>query len=316
MTHNLIFVGIDVGKTELFVNVNASETSFCVPNSEDGHAALAARLCALGEDKAAIRIGFEATGGYETALWLALTEDGFLPRQLPPARIKAFGRSKGGKAKTDPIDARLICRFMMENPSVGKLLQPQILRDLNALTAKRRQLVKIRAMLACQRHHQRGAFIDDLGREHAMLLDAQITAVETRIHGIIKDDAELAAKAERLISVPGVGPVTAMTLLGEMPELGHVSGKEIAALAGLAPIARDSGSKQGKRFINGGRKPVRDTLYQAALVAAQHNRPLMDFYQRLKQNGKPVKAALIAVARRLLTILNALIAKKQMWKPI
>ena len=105
-----------------------------------------------------------------------------------------------------------------------------------------------------------------------------------------------------------------MTLLGEMPELGHVNSKQIAALAGLAAIARDSGSKQGKRFINGGRKPVRDTLYQAALVAAQHNRPLMDFYQRLKQNGKPVKAALIAVARRLLIILNAIIAKKQMWR--
>ena len=106
-----------------------------------------------------------------------------------------------------------------------------------------------------------------------------------------------------------------MTLLGEMHELGQVSGKQIAALAGLAPIARDSGSKQGKRFINGGRKPVRDTLYQAALVATQHNKPLKDFFQRLKQTGKPVKAALIAVARRLITILNAIIAKKQMWRP-
>jgi transposase len=316
MTYNLIFVGIDVGKAELFVNVNASETSFSLPNSDDGHAALAEKLDTLGDDKSTFRIGFEATGGYETALWLALTRAGFLPRQLPPARIKAFGRSKGGKAKTDPIDARLICRFMMENPGAGKLLQPQILRDLNALTAKRRQLVKIRAMLACQRHHQRGAFVDELGQEHTMLLDAQITAVETRIQHIISDDAELAVKAERLISVPGVGPVTAMTLIGEMPELGHVSGKQIAALAGLAPIARDSGSKLGKRFINGGRKPVRDTLYQAALVAAQHNKPLKTFYQRLKKTGKPVKLALIAVARRLLTILNAITAKKQMWEPI
>lgn len=260
---------------------------------------------------------FEATGGQEWRLWSALDAEGIATRQLPPAQIKAFAASRGTRAKTDRIDAELIARFMAFRPDAGRTLPHKKIRLIRALVSKRGQPVETRKRLLAQvkAHGKLGSadIFEAMDAELKGLLYRQIAELEAQIEQIIAKDESLGKTADILRSVPGIGPVASTMLIAEMPELGQITGEQAAALAGLAPIAHDSGAMRGKRAIGGGRRLLRHVLFQAALVASHHNPVLKPFADRLRAAGKPHKVVITAVARKLVTIVNALCKSRLKW---
>ena len=233
-----------------------------------------------------------------------------------PAQARHFAQAIGQRAKTDPIDACMIARFVeATKPEVRKLPDEatQLLADL---VARRRQIIE---MIVAERNREKRVTVKRIGKSIARLIaalekelaeiDAEIDAVRPRIAG------EWREKEDLLASVPGVGPITARTLIAELPELGTLDGKRIASLAGLAPFTRQSGQWKGKAMIAGGRATVRSALFLAALTAARHNPVLKAFRDKKVAEGKPKMVAIIAVARKLLTILNAILRDKQPWRP-
>jgi len=310
MTQKTHFVGLDVGKFEICVFRQDLGQPFTLPNTPKGHAALVERL---GNPAGQI-IALEPTGGCEWVVWEALEAAGFDVRQVSAAHVRSFARSLGNLAKTDPLDARMIARFMAFRPEAGRRLPMKILRELNGLTTKRRQLVSFKKTLSCQMKQRGSTAVDDLDQALLEMLQAQVSGLEVRIERLLHSDETLARRAEILRSVPGIGPVLTGALIGQMPELGGLGEKQVAALTGLAPMNNDSGKNTGKRRIRGGRTWLRHLLYQAALVASNHNEALARFAKRLKDKGKPHKLVLIAVARKLIIIANALLAKNVMWK--
>ena len=309
-------VGIDVSRDWL--------DGFCLPglqrfrlaNSPEGHEELISMICQMS---APVHVGFEATGGQEWVLWTALMEAGIEARQLPPAQIKAFAMSRGTRAKTDRIDAELIARFMMFRPEAGRALPSENLRVLRTLTTRRAQIVEMRKRLAAQMSARRkqgiAANVEDLDDALKTMLDAQISELEQRIECAIASEQTSATKAGLLLSIPGIGPVSAAMLVAEMPELGRMTAGEAAAMAGLAPVPHDSGVMRGRRAIAGGRRALRQVLFQAALAAACHNPALKPLAKRLKKRGKPHKVVIIAIARRLITIANAILKTGDTWRP-
>ena len=305
-------IGIDVSCNWLDLHCLSDDRRLRLPNTDEGHSELAK----IAGDREAL-VCFEATGGYEWRLWASLEAAGVETRQLPPAQVKAFGKSRGTLAKTDRIDAELIARFMAFRPEAGRRLPSGKLRVLRTLTTKRKQLVEMRksAQQQTKANLRSGAAgqVEDLSNELLELLERQIAEVEERIKRLLANDSVLAETAAILQSVPGIGPVACAMLIAEMPELGQISGEQAAALAGLAPIARDSGQMRGKRMIGGGRRALRHVLYQAALVASNHNKDLKVFADRLRKEGKPHKVVVTAVARKLVVIANALCKSRQPW---
>jgi transposase len=304
------FVGLDVGKFEIFVFISKTEMAFSVSNTPAGHAKLQNKI---GQPNGQV-IALEPTGGYEWAAWETLDSAGYDVRQISAAHVRAFARATGALAKTDPIDARMIAKFMAFRPDCGKKLPAEKLRLLNALSSKRRQLVELRKRVKCQSKQQHNLSLMELDEELLCVLSSQIKALDVKIQVQIKADVQMSQHSKILRSIPGIGPVLCSALIGEMPELGTISDKQIAALAGIAPINNDSGRMDGRRSIKGGRYNIRCLLYQAALVASMHNKPLKAFALRLKDKGKPHKVVLIAVARKLLVIANAMVAKNQLWR--
>ena len=305
-------IGIDVSRDWLDIHCLPDGKRLRLPNTFEGHARLvdlAKPVCAL--------VCFEATGGQEWRLWSALDAAGIATRQLPPAQIKAFAASRGTRAKTDRIDAELIARFMAFRPDAGRSLPHKKIRLLRALVSKRGQLVETRKRLLAQikAHGKLGSveLFEAMDTELKDLLDRQIAKLEAEIEQVVATDEDLAATASILRSVPGIGPVASTMLIAEMPELGQISGEQSAALTGLAPIAHDSGAMRGKRAIGGGRRLLRHVLFQAALVASHHNKVLKSFADRLRTAGKPHKVIITAVARKLVTIVNALVKSGQKW---
>mgnify|MGYP001796168649 CR=1 FL=1 len=305
-------IGIDVSRDWLDIHCLPDGKRLRLPNTLEGHA----RLVDLAKPVSAL-VCFEATGGQEWRLWSALDAAGIATRQLPPAQIKAFAASRGTRAKTDRIDAELIARFMAFRPDAGRSLPHKKIRLLRALVSKRGQLVETRKRLLAQikAHGKLGAadMFEAMDAELKGLLDHQIAKLEAEIEQVVATDEDLAATASILRSVPGIGPVASTMLIAEMPELGHISGEKSAALTGLAPIAHDSGAMRGKRAIGGGRRLLRHVLFQAALVASHHNKVLKTFADRLRAAGKPHKVIITAVARKLVTIVNALVKSGQKW---
>lgn len=230
---------------------------------------------------------------------------------------QGFAASRGTRAKTDRIDAELIACFMVFRPEAGRSHPAEKLRILRALTSKRAQLVEMRKRLLAQikAHEKLGTaeMFNDIDVELKGLLDVRISELEDRIGQAVAADETLADTARILRSIPGIGPVASTMLIAEMPELGAISGEQAAALTGLAPIAHDSGSLRGKRAIAGGRRALRHVLFQAAIVAAHHNPTLKTFAQRLRTAGKPHKVIITAVARKLVTIANALCKSRKAW---
>lgn len=305
-------IGIDVCRDWLDIYCLPDGHRLRLPNTAEGHEQLAEVAC----ERRAL-VCFESTGGQEWRLWTALDTAGIRTRQLPPAQIKAFAASHGTRAKTDRIDAELIARFMAFRPEAGRSLPHEKLRLLRALTSKRGQLVETRKRLLAQitAHGKLGTadMFANLDDELKELLKRQITELESQIEQLIATDEALVKTAAILRSVPGIGPVASTMLIAEMPELGQITGEQAAALTGLAPIAHDSGTLRGKRAIGGGRRQLRHVLFQAALVASHHNPVLKTFADRLRAAGKPHKVIVVAVARKLVTIANALCRSRQTW---
>lgn len=262
---------------------------------------------------------FEATGGEEWKLWAALDAAVVATWKLPPAQIKAFAASRGTRSKTDRIDAELIELFMAFRPDAGRNLLHERIRLLRALASKRGQLVETRKRLLAQiKAHGKLGSADALAAmdtELKNLLYRQIAKLEAKVEQVIVTDESLAATASTLRSVTGIGPVTTAMLIAEMPELGQIKGEQAAALPGLPRIAHDSGTMRGTRAIGGGRRLLRHFMFQAARVASHHNPVPKTFADRLRAAGKPRKVVIIAVARKLVTIANALVKSGQNWAP-
>jgi transposase len=307
-----ITVGVDVSKARLDVFVHPAGERVAVGNDEAGVAALAARL---GKLEGLIGIGIEASGRYERLAVAELAAAGLPVVVLNPAQVRHYAQAIGLKAKTDPIDARLIARFVAAVRPEPRPLADAQTRDLAALMARRRQLVE---MLAAERARRAKT---SPGRVRASLarvvttLEDELKDLDAGIDRTVRGTPVWRINENLLASVPGIGPIIARTMLAELPELGTLSPKAIAALAGLAPFTRQSGKWHGRSFIGGGRPAVRTVLFMGALVAARYNPTLKAFNDRLLANGKPKLVALIATARKLLTILNAIIRDQKPWQP-
>jgi transposase len=303
------FVGVDVSKDRLDAHVRPSGESFAVARDSEGVEALARRLAALGPTLVAM----EATGGFETIVAAGLGAAGLPLAVINPRQIRAFAQALGLKAKTDALDAAAIARFAEAVRPEPRPLADAEAQTLGELVARRRQLVET---MTAERNRRKQLtqprLIKGVDRVLA-LLQKELSALEKDIDDAVRGSPAWRESAELLTSVPGVGDVTARTLIAELPELGRLNRREIASLAGLAPFNRDSGRFQGKRAVAGGRSAVRTALYMAAWVACRHNPILKAFSDRLRAAGKPPKVAIIAVARKLLIILNAIVRDRRPW---
>lgn len=304
------FIGIDVAKAQLeFACLPSGETG-TVANEDQGIRELVARCQALTPTL----IVLEATGGYEAALVAALATAGLPLVVANPRQVRDFAKATGQLAKTDAIDAQVLALFAERVRPAPRLLPDEAAQALDALLTRRRQLVE---MLTAERNRllvARAPIRRDL-QQHIRFLERRLREADGDLHTAVKASPLWRVKDDLLQSVPGVGRGVSLTLLAELPELGRVSHKEIAALVGVAPLNRDSGTLRGKRLVYGGRAPVRAALYMAALVASRCNPVIRAFYQRLRAAGKPAKVALTAGMRKLLTILNAIARTGMPWRP-
>lgn len=304
------FVGIDVSKDRLDVHAHPSGEAFAVARDADGVDELLARLAPLKP----VLVAIEATGGFETIVAAHLAAAGLPVAVVNPAQVRAFAVALGKRAKTDPIDAAVIARFAATARPQAKSAPDETLQALADLVTRRRQIV---AMIGAEKQREKRAPAR-LRKSIARLLKAlqkELSEVESDIDDTLRGSPLWRDKEDLMTSVPGIGQTIARSLMADLPELGQLDRREIAALAGLAPHTRQSGQWKGQSFISGGRAEPRASLFIAAMVAARHNPVLRAFYQRLIAAGKPKKLALIAVARKLLTILNAIIRDKKPWQP-
>lgn len=305
-----IVVGIDVSKERLDVHVAASGEAFFVANDAAGIEALASRLSQAG----ASLVALEATGGFEALAAAMLGAAGLPVAVVNPAQVRSFADAMGKRAKTDPIDAAVIARFAIATGTVARPLADVETRLFADLVARRRQII---AMIVAEEARARRAQGRQLKKSIARLLAAltrELESLDEEIDGQIRASPMWRIKENLLASVPGIGKTIARTLIAELPELGSLTAKQIAALAGLAPFTRQSGKWKGKSFISGGRSHVRAALFMGALVASRHNPILKAFRDKLVARGKPKIVAVIAVARKLLTILNAIIRDQKPWQ--
>jgi transposase len=296
-------VGIDVAKDRLDVCVRPGNESFVIARSGAGIEDLVERLQKLSPRIVAI----EATGGFETVVAAGLAAAALPVVVVNPAQVRAFAQALGKRAKTDPIDAAVIAHFAEATKVEPRPLPDAMTRLLADLVARRRQIVE---MMAAEGQRGRRLTHKRLQNSIARLrkaLEKELAELDSEIGDHVRGSPVWAEKEELLASVPGVGPVVARTLIGELPELGSLDRRKVAALVGLAPWTRQSGQWRGKSFIGGGRKSVRTALFMAAMVASRHNPVLKQFRDKL--------VAIIAVARKLLIILNAILRDKTPWQP-
>ena len=305
-----IFVGIDVSKDRLDVHVLPSGEAFAVARTGEGLAELNARLGPVGLTTVAV----EATGGFETVVAASLASAGLPVVVVNPAQVRAFAQALGKRAKTDPIDAAVIARFLEATKPEVRPLPDEQTQALADLVARRRQIVQ---MIVAERQREKRATVRRIKRSIQRLLSAlekELSELDQELDDTVRGSPAWRRNEDLLKSVPGVGPIIARTLLAEMPELGTLDRRQIAALAGLAPWTRQSGKWKGKSFIGGGRASVRAALFVGTLSAVRHNPTLKAFRQRLLDAGKPKMVALIAVARKLITILNAIVRDQKPWQ--
>ena len=296
-----LFLGVDVAKLTLAIQF--PDQLWSTPNTALGHAAFLAKLPALGP----VHIVCEATGGYERALVLALHQAGVAVSVINPRQVRDFARACGRLAKTDAIDAAVLRDY-------GQKLRPPAAVPPAAASAELAELVRARQELVAlitdeinRREHARLPALVKLSHARQKQGEKQLAQLDALIDAQLAADPALAAKSQRLQQVRGVGRVSAFTLLALLPELGTLRDAQASALAGVAPLNRDSGQFRGQRRIHGGRAAVRRVLYMAALAATVHNPILKAFYQRLRHHGKPAKVALTAVMRKLVVLLNRLL---------
>ena len=300
MKEQLVYFGVDIAKAYLDAAVGNEKRRFS--NDALGHRQL---INWIKQKPAKVQVICEPSGGYERALVRALVGAQLKISLVPANRVRQFARAKGILAKTDRIDAKLLCSFgeaMQPGTISASQLEQQHLRELES---QRRHLTHLLVMEQNRAARMSDLCVCKMNRRLITQIKKQIEQLDLLIKGHIDQSHELSAKAAKLTAISGVGARTAALLLAQLPELGELNRREIAALVGVAPFNRDSGRMRGKRAIYGGRKPVRHGLYMAALVAAHHNPILRNFYLRLRAAGKPAKLALTATMRKLLIVLNS-----------
>jgi transposase len=307
---DMITVGIDVSLDRLDVAVRPSGEVLVVERKAAGLDQLIVRLRELGPQLVAL----EATGGYETIAAAALASAGLPVVIVNPAQVRSFAKALGQRAKTDPIDAAVIAHFAEATKPEVRPLPDEATQMLADLIARRRQIVE---MIGAERQREKRMMRRHLKADIARLikiLEKELSKLDRELDDVVRGSPVWREKEDLLASVPGVGPVIARTLMAELPELGRLSRRQVAALAGLAPFTRQSGRWRGKSFIGGGRTAVRTALFMGAFVAMRFNPVLKIFFDRLVAAGKPKIVALIAVARKLLTILNAIVRDNRPWQ--
>jgi transposase len=302
------FVGIDVSKARLDVAVRRSGASESFLNDAAGIKELVKRLAEIQ----ATLIVLEATGGVERGVTRALASAALPVVVVNPRQVRDFAKATGQLAKTDHIDAVVLARFAEAVRPAVRPLPDEITLELGALIARRRQITE---MIVAENHRLGGASKAVKKRidAHLRWLEAELDRADKDLDQSIRHSPMWQENQDLLRTVPGIGPVISRSLIAELPELGKLNRKQIAALVGIAPLNRDSGTLRGRRSIWGGRAAVRAVLYMAALVASRHNGVIRAFYQRLRSAGKAPKVALVACMRKLLTILNAMIKHKTRW---
>jgi len=308
-----IFVGVDVAKDFLDIHFHPLKKSMRIANSIDGLTKLL-RMLAQYEVS---QIVCEASGGYESLMLGILKKEQYKVWRVQPYRIRAFITSEGIKAKTDRIDARMIALFASQKDRGYQTVEcSQDEECMRALTQLRTDCVKaITRENNKVQHPQQHIVCKKIIEKNISFFQKQLREIEKQIENIMRTNNDMATKASIIQSIPGVGKVTAHTLMTEVTELGKIDNKKIAALVGVAPFVRQSGKGKGSALISGGRKNVRSVLYMAALVASRCNPILRSFYQRLKEAGKPAKLALVAVMRKLIVIINTIVKKGELWSP-
>lgn len=310
MAEDGVVIGIDVAKGWLDVAVLSGGESFRVGNDTQGWAALIQRL----KGRRIKAIGVEPSGGYERRVAKVLHKAGLPVRNVNPYKLRNYARALGRMAKNDKIDALLIARFTAELPTRPLGREP-LSEQLADLVIARRQLTDDKVSLANQIEQLHDAAVKRMFQRRLRRIEADIVLLDKRIAEVVASHPELAARDRLIRSFSGAGPVLSHTLLALAPEIGNASRREIAALVGVAPYDHDTGVLRGRRCIWGGRAEVRRALYMAALVASRCNPILKAFHQRLIALGKPKKVAIVAVARKILTILSAMLRNRQEWCP-
>lgn len=304
-------VGIDVAKHHLDLHLLPEGTTARYTNNAQG-----IHLCRLFLAQAQPeRIVLEATGGYETALVVELQAGGLPVVVINPRRIRDYAKSTGQRAKTDQLDARIIAEFARSlQPDVRELPDAQT-RQLKALLARRDQLLDMQVAERNRLEHAVDPLITRTIRQILRVIEKQIAKIDAQVAELVAADEKLQRRAQIIDSVPGFAQTTAAMLVTQLPELGRLNRRQIAALVGVAPLNWDSGQFHGKRRTGGGRVRVRSALYMPMLAAIRHNPPIRKFYQHLLDNGKAKMVALVAAMRKLLVILNTMIQQNQSWNP-
>ena len=308
MAQQDVFAGIDVSKARLDLCLWPGGESHVFTNDRKGCESLVRRLLKLGP----VAIGLEASGGYEREALAALREAGLPAHRLNALRVRRFAQGCGIMAKNDRIDAMVIARFLACVPQREVIHDPAAAALAELVTA-RRQLVDELTRCTNQAEHAGQAVLRRLAARRTARLKADVLMLDRAIAAAVAADERMARRARLMRSFPGVGPVLAHTLLAFMPELGSLTGKQAGALVGVAPFDCESGTFKGQRRILGGRKPVRDAAYMAALVAGRHNPVIATFKQRLAKAGKPPKVIIVAIIRKLVVTLNAMLRDDQPW---
>lgn len=301
-------IGADIGKTFLDILIHERDRYWQIENTK---AAIHKWIKEIRRFKIQ-RVVIEATGRYERLFYELLVEAGIPVVIVNPLRVRRYAGAAGILAKTDKVDAKIIAEF-------GAIMQPEVLppeskiqRQIKDLLVRRRQIMMMRTM-EMNRGKVMPKYLQADYRRHIKFLNAEIERVDKKLDKAIKSEELWRAKREQLETVPGVGKLLATTLIAELPELGNLNPKEIAALVGVAPFNRDSGSLRGKRRIRGGRAPVRTILYMATLSATIHNPIIRDFYRHLVSQGKHKKVALTASMRKMIVVLNAMVRDGTHW---
>jgi transposase len=305
----LSFAGIDVSKDRLDVMVLPEEQFSSVSNDPTGWAKLVEQL--RGSSIAAI--GLEASGGYERGVMRSLLAAGMSVRQVNPFKLRQFAKASGVLAKNDPLDARMIASFVAIMPTRPAQPRAPALERLVEMLAVRRQLSAEKVAAENASRLLENAMLQRLSRRRIARLAADIDMLDERLVEIVVADAALAHRYRLLTSMPGVGPVLACTLIALLPELGRMSRKQVAALVGVAPYAFESGKLKGKRCVWGGRAPIRHVLFMAAMSASNWNPLLKRFHDRLAATGKLPKVVIVAVMRKMITTLNAMVRDDVVW---
>ncbi len=304
------FVGIDVSKDRLDVCILPQNEAFSVVRNASGLAELVGRLKPLSPSLVVV----EATGGFEMIVSASLAAAGLPLAIVNPAQVRHYAQALGKRAKSDPIDAYVLARFGADVKPEPRALPDEMTQLLADLVGRRRQIIE---MVGAERQREKRAVLKRVKKSIARLIKAlekELAELDKDIDDTVRGSPVWREKEDLMASVPGVGAKTARVLLGELPELGTLNRRQIASLAGLAPYVRQSGRWKGKSMIGGGRKTVRSALFIAAMVASRHNAVLRAFYERLLKAGKPKVLAIVAVARKLLTILNAILRDKTAWQ--